>query len=101
MMTATAIECIEKRQNNSQLHKVKKINPIPRGATHVKLTCSDSKEAVSEVKDIGWVFSYPYQCPGTLTFLKKIRGGFKELDSIDFDGVWPPKEEDDTPRLVT
>ena len=79
---------------------MKKINPIPRGSTHVKLICPDSKEAVSEVKDIGWVFSYPYRCPGKLIFLKKIRGGFDELGSVDFDGVWPPKEEDE-PRLIT
>jgi len=78
---------------------VKKVNPIPRGSTHVKLICPDSKEAVSEVKDIGWVFSYPYQCTGKLIFLKKIRGGFDELGSIDFDGVWPPKE--DIPRVIT
>ena len=79
---------------------MKKINPIPRGATHVKLICADRKEAVSEVKNIDWVFSYPYRCPGTLVFLKKVRGGFDELGSIDFDGTWPPKEED-SPRLIT
>ena len=29
-----------------------KLNPIPRGATHVKLTTSDRKKAFDEVKNI-------------------------------------------------
>jgi len=79
---------------------VKKVNPIPRGATHVKLISPDGKIAESDVKNIGWVFSYPFRCPGKLIFLKKTRGGFDELGSIDFDGEWPPKQEE-TPRVIT
>jgi len=79
---------------------MKKINPIPRGATHIKLISEGKKEALSEVKNINWVFSYPFRCPGILIFLKKVKGGYDELGSIDFDGVWPPKEED-SPRLIT
>jgi hypothetical protein len=75
-----------------------KLNPIPRGATHVKLITSDRKKAFDEVKNIDC-----YQgSPGKLTFFKKTREKLVELDSIEFDGVWPPREEDsDMPRVIT
>ena len=73
-----------------------KLNPIPRGATHVKLITLDRKKAFDEVKNIDC-----YQgCPGKLTFFKKTREKLVELGSIEFDGVWPPKEEE-TPRVIT
>jgi len=72
-------------------------SPIPRGATHIKLVTEEGKIAESEVKDIDWVFSYPFRCTGKLLFLKKERTGFKELGSIDFTGVWPPE----TPSVIT
>jgi hypothetical protein len=74
-------------------------SPIPRGATHVKLVTPEGTSAESEVKNIDWVFSYPFRCPGKLIFLKKTRKGFDELGVIEFDGVWPPKV--DTPSFVT
>ena len=75
-----------------------KLNPIPRGATHVKLITSDRKKAFDEVKNIDC-----YQgSPGKLTFFKKTREKLVELNSIEFDGGWPPMEEDsDTPRVIT
>jgi hypothetical protein len=74
-----------------------KLNPIPRGATHVKLTTSDRKKAFDEVKNIDC-----YQgCPGKLTFFKKTRDELVEIASVEFDGVWPPKEEEETPRVIT
>ena len=75
-----------------------KLNPTPRGATHVKLITSDRKKAFDEVKNIDC-----YQgSPGKLTFFKKTRDKLVELDSIEFDGVWPPREEDsDMPRVIT
>jgi hypothetical protein len=75
-----------------------KLNPIPRGATHVKLITSDRKKAFDEVKNIDC-----YQgSPGKLTFFKKTREKLVELNSIEFNGVWPPMEEDsDTPRVIT
>ncbi len=77
---------------------MKKLNPIPRGATHVKLFTRDRKKAFDEVKNIDC-----YQgCPGKLTFFKKTREKLVELSSLEFDGVWPPIEEDsDAPRLIT
>jgi len=75
----------------------KRTSPIPRGATHIKLVTPEGTVAESDVKNIDWVFSYPYKCPGKLTFLKKTRKGFDELESIEFDGVWPPPE----PQVVT
>ena len=75
-----------------------KLNPIPRGATHVKLTTSDRKKAFDEVKNIDCYRG----CPGKLTFFKKTREKLVELASIEFDGVWPPKEENpDMPRVIT
>lgn len=75
----------------------KRINPIPRGSTHIRLETAEGTKAESDVKNIDWVFSYPFRCPGKLTFLKKVKNGYKELDSIDFDGVWPPQE----PQVIT
>ena len=75
----------------------KKTSRIPRGATHIKLVTPEGKVAETDVKNIGWAFSYPFRCPGKLTFLKKTRNGFDELESIEFDGVWPPSE----PQVIT
>jgi len=75
----------------------KQPNPIPRGATHIRLITPEGKTDVDEVKHIDWIYSYPFRCPGKLVFLKKDRNGFKELDSIDFDGVWPPSQ----PQVIT
>jgi len=75
----------------------KRTSRIPRGATHIKLVTPEGTTAESDVKNIDWVFSYPYKCPGKLTFLKKTRNGFDELESIEFDGVWPPPE----PQVIT
>ena len=72
--------------------------PIPRGATHIRLVTDEGKMSESDVKNIDWVFSYPFRCPGKLVFLKKVRNGFKELATIDFDGIWPPK---DKPQVIT
>jgi hypothetical protein len=78
--------------------KKQKLNPIPRGATHVKLITSDRKKAFDEVKNIDCFQG----CPGKLTFFKKTREKLVELASIEFDGVWPPKEQDpDIPRVIT
>jgi len=76
----------------------KQTSPIPRGSTHIKLVTPEGTSAQSDVKNIDWVFSYPYRVPGKLIFLKKERNGFKELDSIEFDGVWPPQQE---PQVIT
>ena len=57
----------------------RKLNPIPRGATHVKLVTLDRKKAFDEVKNIDC-----YQgCPGKLTFFKKTREELIELGSIE------------------
>ncbi len=76
----------------------KKTSPIPRGATHIRIVTPEGKTAESDVKNIDWVFSYPYKCPGKLIFLKKERSSFKELGSIDFDGEWPPQKG---PQVIT
>jgi hypothetical protein len=77
----------------------KRTNPIPRGSTHIKLITPDGKVAKADVKNIDWVFSYPYRCLGKLVFLKKTKEGYEELESIEFDGVWPPVEEE--PQIIT
>jgi|TARA_Y100001937_G_scaffold96127_1_gene130619 hypothetical protein len=76
----------------------KRTSPIPRGATHIKLVTPEGKTNQADVKDIDWVFSYPFRVPGKLIFLKKEKNGFKELDSIEFDGVWPPRQK---PQVIT
>ena len=76
----------------------KRTSPIPRGATHIKLVTPEVKTKQADVKDIDWVFSYPFRVPGKLIFLKKEKNGFKELDSIEFDGVWPPRQK---PQVIT
>ena len=75
----------------------KQTTRIPRGSTHIKLITPEGNTGQADVKDIDWVFSYPFRVSGKLIFLKKEKSGFKELGSIDFDGVWPPKE----PQLIT
>ena len=72
-----------------------KLSPIPRGATHVKLITSDHKKAFDEVKNIDCY----HGSPGKLTFFKKTREELVELDSIEFDGVWPPPEKE--PQVIT
>lgn len=72
-------------------------SPIPRGATHIRIVTEEGKVSQEDVKNIDWVFSYPFRVAGELVFLKKERGGFKELGSIKFDGTWPPK----SPSLIT
>jgi len=75
-----------------------KLSPIPRGATHVKLITPDSKKAFDEVKNIDCY----HGSPGKLTFFKKTRDKLVELASIEFDGIWPPKEEEpNEPRVIT
>ena len=54
--------------------------------------------AQAEAKDIS-VFCYPFRCEGKLIFLKKVRGGFEELGSLEFEGVWPPTQPE--PQVVT
>jgi hypothetical protein len=83
-------------KKSKQLSKKSKTSTIPRGATHIKLITPDGKTALSEAKDIS-VFCYPFRCTGKLIFLKKVRGGFEELESLEFEGVWPPAE----PQLIT
>jgi len=72
-----------------------KLNPIPRGATHVKLITADRKKAFDEVKNIDCY----HGSPGKLTFFKKTREELVELNSIDFNGVWPPPQKE--PRVIT
>ena len=48
-------------------------SPIPRGATHIRLVTEEGKISESDVKNIDWVFSYPFRVPGKLVFLKKAR----------------------------
>jgi hypothetical protein len=81
---------------NTEPKRKQKTNPIPRGATHIRLITPEGKTGLAEAKDIS-VFCYPFKCTGKLIFLKKVKGGFKELDSLEFDGVWPPEE----PQLIT
>ena len=48
-------------------------SPIPRGATHIRLVTEEGKISESDVKNIDWVFSYPFRVTGKLVFLKKER----------------------------
>jgi hypothetical protein len=72
-----------KMQNLSLLER-------PKGTTHAQIKCGRGKKGFVEIKD----FDCFQGVEGVVTFLKETRKGYVELGKMDFDGVWPIKEEE-------
>mgnify|MGYP003154121453 FL=1 len=60
-----------------------------RGTTHAKIKCEQGKRGFVEIKD----FDCFQGVSGVVTFLKEARKGYEELGTMNFDGIWPIKEE--------
>lgn len=61
----------------------------PRGTTHARIKCEQGKKGFVEIKD----FDCFQGVSGVVTFLKETRKGYEELGTMNFDGIWPIKEE--------
>ena len=60
----------------------------PKGTTHARIKCGEGKAEVA-IKD----FDCFQGVSGLVTFLRETRKGYEELGTMDFDGVWPIKEQ--------
>ena len=60
----------------------------PKGTTHAKISCERGKRGLVAIKD----FDCFQGVSGKVTFLKETRKGYTELGQMDFDGIWPIKE---------
>jgi len=61
----------------------------PKGTTHAKINCDHGKKGLVAIKD----FDCFAGVSGLVTFLKETRKGYEELGTMNFDGIWPIKEE--------
>ena len=61
----------------------------PKGTTHALIRCAATRKR-------GFVAIKDFDCfqgvSGEVTFLKETRKGYDELGQMDFDGIWPIKE---------
>ena len=60
----------------------------PKGTTHAKIVTKEGKKAFTPIKQ----FDVFQGVSGKITFLKETRKGYTELGQMDFDGIWPIKE---------
>ena len=59
----------------------------PRGATHARISSSNKRKAVVEIKDLDCLQGVA----GKITWLKGSKTkGFRELGETDFDGEYEP-----------
>jgi len=63
----------------------------PKGTTHAKISCGQGKGGMVAIKD----FDCFQGVSGKVTFLKETRKGYVELGEMDFDGVWPIKNNEE------